>query len=259
METATGTQRSADKLKIFLPDKKQSKFGDDEWRAKQLVALAEVFKELLTPECIVMYLESLSDLSDDQIRRGVGRSIRELEWFPKPSKLRELAGAEGSATSEDAEARAAWDAATQFCSKYVGNDVHGNYGPEHGWYPKTFPKLSPRILDTVRRTGGWRTYKSMADDDYPHQRKRFFEEFVAWTAVEQVAAVKLLTEMPAFHLMAKPMDTPKNEPRPAPMVPQVTIKKVPEPLTDAQLRDQREILHQQRDEILRQQRDKLQK
>jgi hypothetical protein len=209
--------------------------------------LAEVFKELLTPECIAMYVESLADLSADQIRLGVGRSIRELEWFPKPSKLRELAGAEGSATSEDAETRAAWDVATQFCSKYVGNDVHGNYGPEHGWYPKTFPKLSQRIMDAIRRTGGWRTYKSMADDDYPHQRKRFFEEFAAWTAVEQVAPAKLLTEMPALQLMAKPMDALKSEPRPTPMIQQVPVKKVPEPLTDAQLRDRREMLRQQRD------------
>ena len=100
------------------------------------MVLAEVFKELLTPECIVMYLESLADLSNDQIQFGVRRAIRELEWFPKPCKLRELAGAEGSVTSQDAETRAAWDAATQFCSKYVGNDVHGNYGPQHGGTPK---------------------------------------------------------------------------------------------------------------------------
>ena len=86
----------------------------------------------------------------------------------------------------------------------------------------------------------------MVDEDYPHQRKRFFEEYAAWTAVEQIAPAKLLTEMPAIQLMAKPMDRLKGEPRPAPMA-QVTIKKVPEPLTEAQVRDRREMLRQQRD------------
>src|SRR5258708_26580898 len=165
MKAQTEIEQNADKLTISLPERKHSKSSSvDEWRTKQLVALAEVFKESLTPECIAMYVESLADLTDDQIRMSIGRAVRELEWFPKPSKLRELAGAEGSATSQDAETRAAWDRATRFCSKYVSNDVHGNYGPEHGWYPHNFPKLIQRILDTVRRTGGWRTYKCMTDE-----------------------------------------------------------------------------------------------
>jgi hypothetical protein len=118
-------------------------------------------------------------------------------------------------------------------------------------YPKTFPKLSQRILDTVRHTGGWRTYKCMTDDDFPHQQKRFFEEYAAWTAVEQIPPAKLLTETPTLQLMAKPMDTPKSELHPAPIIQQVVVKKVTEPPTDAQIRDRREMLRQQGDKLQR--------
>ena len=204
-----------------------------------------------------MYVESLADLSDDQIRLSIGRAMRELEWFPKPSKLRELAGAEGSATSQDAETRAAWDTATRFCSKFVSNDVHGNYGPEHGWHPHNFPKLSQRILDTVRRTGGWRTYKCMTDEDFPFLQKRFFEEYEAWSAVERVDPSKLLTETPILRLVAKPMDALNSEPRPVPITQQVTLKRVPVRPTPEQMHD-RAAVQKQALEDWRRQRDKLQ-
>ena len=139
----------------------------------------------------------------------------------------------------------------------MSNDVYGNYGPDHGWCPNTFPKLSQRILDTVRRTGGWRTYKCMTDQDYPHQQKRFFEEYAAWTAVEHTAPAKLLTAMPAFQLMAKPMDIPKSEPRPVPITQQVTLKKVPVRPTPEQMHD-RAAVQKQALEDWRRQRDKLQ-
>jgi hypothetical protein len=198
--------------------------------------MAEVFKESLTPECIAIYVESLADLSDDQIRLCVGRAVRELEWFPKPSKLRELAGAEGSAINQDAEARAAWDTVTQFCSKYVSNDVHGNYGPEYGWY-NNFPKLSDRLLDSVRRSGGWRTYKCATDEDFPFLQKRFFEEYRAWTAVERVDTNKMLTEMPMLQLVTKSMDLPKPVLQAAPMARKIEVKRVTNAPSPEQMRD----------------------
>jgi hypothetical protein len=202
----TETKQSADKLAISLPAKKQSRLSNVEWRTKQLVALAEVFKESITSECLAMYVESLSDLSDDQIRLCVGRAIRDLEWFPRPAKLRDLADADGSATSQDAEARKAWDVVMAFVEKWVQSDPEGRYVITRGVRSTEPPKLSERILDAVRRTGGWRAYKTMNRDDYPHQQKRFFEEYEAWTAVEQVLPAKLLTEMPQFQLVAKPME-----------------------------------------------------
>src|SRR5438270_8477576 len=242
----TETEQSAGRLTISLPQKKQSQSSSVEWRTKQLVAMAEVFREPLTAELLAMYVDSLADLSDEQIRLSVGRAIRELKWFPKPAELRELVGC-NPREEQDAETRKAWDVATEFARKYVGNDVYGNYGPEHGWYPKTYPKLSDRILDTVRRTGGWCVYKCMTEQDYPFQQKRFLEEYKAWMAVEQIAPSKLLTEMPRLQLVAKPMDPPRiTEPKhEQPVAPAFKPKSIPVPPTDTQIRDRREMLRQQ--------------
>jgi hypothetical protein len=241
-------EQSADRLKISLPENRQSQFSNAEWRLKQLVALAEVFKEPVTPECLAMFVESLADLSDDQIRLCVGHAFRELKWFPKPAELRELAGA-SQQQGQGAEARKAWDVLTRFVKKYVSNDVYGNFGPQHGWYPKSYPKLSDRILDTVRRTGGWKVYACMTGEDFPFVQKRFFEEYATWAAVEQIEPGKLLTEMPQLHLIAKPMD-PLTISERTPMAQSVDVpafrpKAISERLTNAQLRDRREMLRQQ--------------
>jgi hypothetical protein len=83
--------------------------------------------------------------------------------------------------------------------------------------------------------------------DLPHQQKRFMAEYAAWTAVEQVPVSKLLTEMPRLQLVAKPMDPPRiTEPElQQTKAPIFKPKSIPEPLTDAQLRDRREMLRQQ--------------
>jgi hypothetical protein len=91
----------------------------------------------------------------------------------------------------------------------------------------------------------------MNDEDFPFVQKRFFEEYEAWIAVERIELPKLIQQMPRLHLAAKSIDPPKREPRLAPVAQQVTIKKVPEEMTDAQLRDRREMLRQQRDTLAR--------
>jgi hypothetical protein len=118
----------------------------------------------------------------------------------------------------EAEARAAWDTAVMFVEKYVGCDAEGQYGPEHGMYgawgppdeagearhPARYPQLSRRILDVVRRTGGWIQYKRMTEEDQPFQQKRFFEEYMAWTAVEQVTDFGKLLTMPEIKKLSMP-------------------------------------------------------
>ncbi|HET6179678.1 MAG TPA: hypothetical protein VFE61_22330 [Candidatus Sulfotelmatobacter sp.] len=96
-----------------------------------------------------------------------------------------------------------------------------------------------------RRTGGWKVYACMTDGDFPFVQKRFFEEYAAWSAVEQVAVGKLLTEMPQLQLVVKPMGLAKAEKVPKPAGGQVVVKKIPEPLTEAQIHDRREVLRQQ--------------
>ena len=137
--------------------------------------------------------------SDEQIAESMTRCTRECRFPVRlPDLLQRIPGQE--VPQSEAEARKAWDVLTAFARKYVGNDVYGTYGPEHGWHPQTFPHLSERILDVVRRTGGWKMYKCMTDDDFPFVQKRFFEEYAAWVAVEQVAPNRLLTDRLPHHV-----------------------------------------------------------
>jgi hypothetical protein len=88
----------------------------------------------------------------------------------------------------DAEKRLAWETTISFCDKWVQSDGEGNYVVDRGVRSLQPPKLSDRILDTVRRTGGWRAYKRLSNDDFPFQQKRFFDEYEAWTEIQYVAA-----------------------------------------------------------------------
>lgn len=196
------------------------------------------------PGALALMAEILTQSgTDGQIDYALTRCAHECRYPVRLSDiLQRIPGLE--VPQSEAESRKAWDVLMGFVSKYVGNSVHGIFGPDHGWYPKSYPKLSDRILDTVRRTGGWRVYKCMTDGDFPFVQKRFFEEYVAWVAVERVVP-DLLMERPLLRLIPKPMDLPKTEKQPNPAGQQVMVKKVPEPLTEAQIRDRREMLRQQ--------------
>jgi hypothetical protein len=241
MET---TEQNNVRLRISLHAQKQNDLLG--WLAEQVTILAEALGETMTAARLKVYATDLADLERSQLEIVFQRARRECRFFPKISELRELAGA-GRMQGQAAEPRKAWDVLIQFVSRYVGNDVYGNYGPDHGWYPKSYSKLSDCILDTVRRTGGWRVYARMTEADFPFVQKRFFEEYEAWTAVQQVTQSKLLTEMPRLQLVAKPMDPPRCV---QPKAEQAEVqafkpKSIPSPLTDAQLRDRREMLRQQ--------------
>jgi hypothetical protein len=238
-----GTEHSNDKLTTSQPQPKPSEILG--WLVEQVTILAEAIGEAMTPARLKIYAADLADLDRSQLEMAFARGRRECRFFPKIAELRELAGASPK-QSQDAEARKAWDVLQTFVSKYVGNDVHGTYGPVHGWHPKTFPQLSDRILDTVRRSGGWKTYKCMTDEDFPFVQKRFFEEFLAWTAVERVDLGHMLTAaVPEPKRLSdgvkieqrrenKPTEARTSKPKP-----------IPQPLTDAQRRDRREMLRQQ--------------
>jgi hypothetical protein len=90
---------------------------------------------------------------DEQIDRALTRCARECRYPVRiPDILQRISGLE--IPQPEAEARKAWDVLLGFVGKYVGKRHSREFGPEHGWYPKNYPKLSDRILDTVRRTGG---------------------------------------------------------------------------------------------------------
>jgi hypothetical protein len=197
------------------------------------------------PGALALMSEILTQsATDQQIDGALTRCARECRYPVRLSDiLQRIPGLEISLS--EAETRRDWDVLIRFVSKYVGNDIYGSFGPEHGWYPKRYPKLSDRILDTVRRTGGWKVYKCMTDGDFPFVQKRFFEEYAAWTAVGLVSPHKLLEDRQPLQLIAKPMAEPKPEIQPKRTEQQVVLKKIPEPLTEAQIRDRREMLRQQ--------------
>ena len=187
--------------------------------------------------------------TDEQIAESMTRCGREARYPVRlPDLLQRIPGKEIPAP--EAEVRRSWDELVKFVREYVSNDVYGNYGPEHGWYPSTYPKLHDRILDTVRRTGGWAIYACMTDQDFPFVQKRFSEEFAAWTAVERVDASKLLTEMPRPRLVSKSVGQARE--KQSPTVSSATIfktKSIPQSMTDVQLRDRREVLRQQTERL----------
>ena len=219
-----------------------------------------------TPDALAYMATSLCAAgSDEEISKALGRCTRECTYPVRlPDIMKRIPGREVSQI--EAEAHKAWDVLIAFVKNYVSNDVHGNYGPEHGWYPKTFPKLADRILDTVRRTGGWKAYARLVlpmdsrrpDEDLPFQQKRFFEEYMAWTAVERIsdAAHILETHVPPGKFLSVGEPPVKvrihegNVPVPVHSMdgcgkPMPIAKPIPEPPTEAQIRDRREMLKQQ--------------
>jgi hypothetical protein len=144
-----------------------------------------------------------------------------------PDILQRIPGTE--AADVMAERRLAWDVVEKFVRKYVSNDVHGNYGPDFGWYgPRlnslgevvkaaSYPQLSDRILDTVRRTGGWQIYALMTNEDFPFVQKRFFEEYEGWSEVERISDRARLLEIPRVkELVAAKSMEPERPRAPAP-------------------------------------------
>ena len=137
-----------------------------------------------SPERLRINAEDLIDIEQEALRVAFAKARREHDYYPSVAEIRRMAQVD-EAAQLDAEARKAWELTEEFVRKYVDTDVYGNYGPEHGWY-RIYPQLCDRILDTVRRTGGWRAYKKLTDKDFPFQQKRFFDEYKAWTAVERL-------------------------------------------------------------------------
>jgi hypothetical protein len=179
-----------------------------------------------TAEGLALMAKFLSKRADlPTINAALERCLVECRYpIRLPEIIQRLPGTE--AGDVNAEKRIAWETVEKFASKYVGNDVHGNYGPDFGWYgprfnyrgelvrPASYPQLPDRILDAVRRTGGWKAYVLMTSEDYPHQQKRFFEEYAAWTDIQHLGAKVL--EMPRLKELAvsKSMEQPKLD-RPA--------------------------------------------
>lgn len=172
----------------------------------------------------------------ESINAALERCLVECHYpIRLPHILQRLPGTE--AADVDAEKRIAWETVEKYVKKYVGTDVHGNCGPEFGWYgpqrnslgeivrPATYPRLSDRILDSVRRSGGWSVYSRMTDtdEDFPFVQQRFFQEYEAWSKVEQLERwpnrAQLLETPQGKALVAAKAMEPERPRTPAPALP----------------------------------------
>ena len=199
MKTESGThittQPSGGKRITSAPQKKPSASSSVEWRARRLITLAEVFKEVLTPECIAIYIESLVDLSDEQFARATFRALQELEWFPKPVKLRELAGIslEGA---RDIEAAAAFSWVENYLQNW-GVDATPIFSKGKFVTP---PPLPSRIEYALRRIGGLRILNQVTAQSLPFLRKDFIQAYSQSPLAERLE--------PRFAEMFKEMKLP---------------------------------------------------
>jgi hypothetical protein len=181
------------------------------WIIEQLTLTAVAKGQTFSVERLQVNANDLIDIAQDALLVAFNKARRELDYIPGVAEIRRLAGMDEKG-SIDAEARAAWEMLELFVRKYVDCDVYGNYGPEHGWYPRNYPLLSERIMGTVKRTGGWRGYKTMTDEQFPFQQRRFFDEYKAFASVQPILDSGRLLVMPERKQLP-PAPVPGTEPK----------------------------------------------
>ena len=198
-------------------------------------------REPLTPECLALYIESIADLSDDQVRLAIARAIRELEWFPKPAKIRELAGC-GADTARDVVGESAWAWITNYLRSW-GVDRLPVYSCGERIEAPSVPK---GIEYALRAIGGLRALNQITSESRPFMKKDFITAYHQAPLAEQLApqlpelSGERILRGHSKQLTAKPVRKEKGGSHTL-----RTIRAVPQPLTDAQMRERREILRQQ--------------
>lgn len=170
-----------------------------------IILTLEVLGTELSAGALALFVEDLSALPDAAIAHALVRCRRELRGrngFPPTLTIADIldrAGVVTQAQSEEAEARAAWDALLLYADKHIVRDPHGSYVPKHYFgMTNEIPELDRVSADTLRRIGGWRAVKSMTEDDYPFVQKRFYEEYRAWNATNDVLMRGALDGNPLF-------------------------------------------------------------
>jgi len=125
--------------------------------------------------------------TEEQVSAALTRCARECQFPVRlPDILRRIPGQE--VPDPEAEARAAFDAATKW-AKY-----HVRSGPEGDGIEVDTCHLEQRIQDTVRRCGGWRAFALAGRTPDPFLKKEFLAEYRAWNAIEHVNQRRLLKD-----------------------------------------------------------------
>jgi hypothetical protein len=246
MQTQLETEQNESRPALLNPSKRQKLPVElQEWLIEQIGILAAAFGEPVTSARLRIYAEDLvADLSRPQLEVALKRARRELKFFPKISELRDLAGAK----TEDAlhvEADAAW----QFANRYLEKYGVVKYDRDER------PALPPRVDYALRRVGGLWALNQMTSESRPFMYKDFCEayrlaptaELLAPQLAEKLCARKLLKDVKELTSARTGSEKPSGaQPTQAPTF---WAKPIPASPTDAQIRDRREMLRQQRDKL----------
>jgi len=147
---------------------------------------------------LVLMARALASRADPEaINAALNRCTIECRFPVRlPDIFRRIPGLDADA---NAEKRLAWDVVIKFALTWL----RWNEDRTYAWVEDGAPQLTPRILDTVRRSGGLSVYLGMTDEDFPFVQKRFFEEYEAWVEVQHVAAdPSRILEMPQVKQLA---------------------------------------------------------
>jgi hypothetical protein len=186
----------------------------------------------------------LCDLSREQLQTALIRARRELRFFPKIAELRDLAGMKAK-DAQQVEANAAWEYANRYLQWHgvVKYDLDDR------------PALPPRIDYALRRVGGLWGLNQITTESYPFKYKEFCEAYELAPMADFLAR-QLEDKFPAKQLLGDLQRQPtdgKADKRVSCVrltsPPQFVAKKIPESLTESQIRDRREMLRQQRDKL----------
>ena len=228
----TGTEHKNDKMKLLTQSNKRNSC----WIVEQLGLLAVRMGEAVTAERLALYVDDLTDLSQVQIERALWRARRELNFFPKIAELRELAGAKAEDQAH-VEAAAAWEFLNRYLQKF-GVVIYDD---------DNRPPLDPRIDCALRRIGGLNALNQITEKSRPFMFNDFCEAYRLAPLADLLTPQ--LTELFGYQKLVAPKREQlagKVFSDPEPRLPQKPIvKTIPEPLTDAQLRDRREMIKQQ--------------
>ena len=217
-----------------------------EWLIEQLGILAVTHGEPITPERLRLYADDLlCDLSKEQLQTALIRARRELRFFPRIAELRDLAGMNAK-EAQQVEANAAWEYANGYLQRHgvVKYDLEDR------------PALPPRIEYALRRIGGLWGLNQVTTESYPFKYKEFCEAYEL-ARVADFFALQLEEKYPVKQLLGdsqRQLADGKAHKRVSVQPtsrPQFLAKKIPEPPTESQVRDRREMLRQQRDKLQR--------
>ena len=234
MEAGMEVQPEPSKLRLelsTLPNRQKPQFELKVWTIEQISILAAAFGESITSARLRIYADDLlADLSSEQIQIAVTRARRELKFFPKLAELRELAGVSRPQDCNLVEA----DAAFQSVIRHL----------EHEGVMAGMRSLPPRVQYAVRQCGGLATFNRRLDQQsYPFLQRDFRESYQR-APIHDLMAPQLVGQFGIVRRLASSKTIPSLPPPQSQRVTAV-FKQIPEPLSEAQVRDRREILKQQ--------------